>query len=209
MAKVTDVDKGWEAIKKMIASLAQGKSYVKIGILGAKAATVDPAHSGAGAKEPLTNVALAVYHEFGTATIPERSFVRSTFDAKKEQYVALLRKLLPAVYEGKTTPKAVLEIAGYKAEWDMKNAIVKGPGIPPPLAPATIKAKMRQGAWNTKGRAAKAAKGQAQDPPRPLVDTGHLWRAIDHVVVTQDREQPSGGDGDTQIGSAHVVTEEG
>ena len=166
---------------------------MKVGLLGEKAAKVEDEHGGG--KEPMTNVRLAAIHEFGLpeAGIPERSFIRSTFDAKKGEYIAELRKLVRGVYEGRATVRTILNLMGFRMEWDQKNAILEGAGIPPPLAEATVKAKERKGRWN---------KVAAKDPSRPLIDSGRLVAAIDHAVVLEGGEpkQISGSAYGTEAG---------
>jgi hypothetical protein len=193
--KLTDKDTGWNALKETLRSLRGGNSYAKVGLLGEKAAAVEHEAEEQATAEVMTNVALAAIHEFGTAHVPERSFIRTTFDAKREDYVALLRKLVPAIYEGKASPWKVLSIVGMQMKWDMKNAILQGSGIPPPLAPSTVAAKKRKARWR---------KTPAKDAPRPLVDTGRLVAAIDHGVVIQGRD--TGGTEDR--GSAALTFEE-
>lgn len=176
---VIDRDLGWNALKETLRSMRGGDSYAKIGLLGEKAAAVEHQAEEKTTAEVMTNVVLAAIHEFGTEHVPERSFIRSTFDKNREEYLGILRKLVPAIYEGKTSAQHVLNIIGMKMKWDMKNAILEGSGIPPPLAPATIKKKQKKGRWR---------KTPAKDAPRPLVDTGRLVAAIDHAVVIQGRQ---------------------
>lgn len=189
--KLTDKDTGWNALKETLRSLRGGESYAKVGLLGEKAAAIEHDAEQQTSAEVLTNVALAAIHEFGTDHVPERSFIRATFDEKREDYLALLKKLVPAIYDGKASPWKVLSIAGMQMKWDMKNKILNGSGVPPPLAPATIKAKGRKGRWR---------KTPAKDPTRALVDTGRLVAAIDHGVVIQGKD--TGGTEDRGSSSA-------
>jgi phage gpG-like protein len=133
----------------------------------------------------MTNVQLAVIHEFGAPSvgIPARSFIRAPFDAKRNDYLQELRKHVRGVYEGRAFLHKVLSIMGLKMEWDQKNAVLQGEGIPPPLADSTIKAKERKGRWNT----------AAKEAPRPLVDTGRLVASISHAVVGVGGEGGEGG----------------
>ncbi len=193
--KLTDRDTGWNALKETLRSLRGGDSYAKVGLLGEKAAAVEHEAEEGVAAEVMTNVKLAAIHEFGTEHVPERSFIRSTFDTHREEYLGILRKLVPAIYEGKTSAQHVLNIIGMKMKWDMKNAILEGSGISPPLAPSTIKAKQKKGRWR---------KTPAKDAPRPLVDTGRLVAAIDHGVVIQGRATGS----TEERGSATLTFEE-
>ncbi len=193
--KLTDKDRGWNALKETLRSLRGGGSHAKVGLLGEKAAAVEHEAEEQATAEVMTNVGLAAIHEFGTEHVPERSFIRSTFDRKREDYLALLKKLVPAIYDGKASPWKVLSIVGMQMKWDMKNAILEGAGIPPPLAPSTIRAKERKGRWR---------KTPAKDAPRPLVDTGRLVAAIDHGVVIQGRDTG----GTAERGGAKVTFEE-
>lgn len=152
---VREVDRGWNQIRAQLKALKQGDSYVKAGVLGDAGA-----HEGSN----LTNVDLALIHEFGTrdGRIPERSFIRSSFEHNRAEYIENLRKLIKGVYENKMTIPRALGIMGLKMASDMKKGITTGEGIPPPNAPATI-----------------AAKGSS----RPLVDRGRLVNSISHEVV--------------------------
>ena len=194
IASVTDKDTGWAALRRTVESLKQGASYVKVGLLGDKAAAVE--HEGASpAGEPLTNVLLMMFHEFGTAHLPERSVIRRVFDEHREENVAQLARLVRGVYEGRTTPKAVLEIMGHKIKWQMKNFVTEG-NVTPPDAPETIERKRQ-----------KSYGGAAPGGPVTLIDTKHLVNAIDHLVVLQGVEpKRAGGE---QVGSATLLAGEG
>jgi phage gpG-like protein len=165
----------WKRLQALLKSMRQGESYVKAGVTGEAAAEEhDPDGEGA----PLTNVDLAVIHEFGTASIPARPFINGTFILHRDEYVRRLRELLPKVYEGRTTIPVMLEIVGMQMARDMRNRMVEGAGIPPSLAESTIEAKRAKGAWNKRGKAANV-------DPRPLEDTGRLRNSITHEVVLQ------------------------
>jgi hypothetical protein len=124
-------------------------SHVVVGVLGTGPSRGDG---------ELTNAQLAVIHEFGTGHIPERSFLRRTFDMKKQEWFKVLVKLM----KSKTAKSGdVLALMGERMKSDIKRQITTGAGIPPPNAPATI-----------------AAKGSS----RPLVDTGRLVGSIDYNV---------------------------
>lgn len=149
------VDRGWKKIVKISKQIAHRKSHAKAGVLG----------TGTHKKGELSLVELALIHELGApgAGIPERSFIRSSFEAHRPEYIALLKKFLPKVQSGQLSIVQVLGLIGAKMAADMKKGITTGAGIPPPLKPATI-----------------AAKGSS----RPLLDTGQLVNSITYTVVS-------------------------
>lgn len=154
--KLGDIDKGYEKLRTLLQNIKQRKDHVRVGVFGSQ----DNTRPG----ELLGNVELAAIHEFGTqdGVVPERSFIRSTFDANRQAYHAQLRVLLQRVYELKTDPRQVLALMGERIAADMKRRITTGSGIPPPLKPATIRRK---------------------GSTRPLVDTGRLLDSITYEVV--------------------------
>jgi phage gpG-like protein len=104
---------------------------------------------------------LATVHEFGSkdGKIPQRSFIRSTCDAKRDKHLHLMEELQQRCIDGKLTIKQALGQLGSVVEKDMVTTIVRG--IEPKLQPATIKRK-------------KSSK--------PLIDTGRLKGSITHEV---------------------------
>lgn len=162
-AIVTEVDRGWGALKKTLELIrsSNGGAVVNVGFVGDKAHL---AHAGTG----LTNNEIGMVHEFGSpaAGIPERSFLRSTFDEQRPAYKELARKLCKAVIERKMTVVDALKILGLKAESDVRAKIRSH--IPPPNSPATI-----------------AAKGSST----PLIDTGQMIGAISSQVVIKGQPQ--------------------
>ncbi len=106
---------------------------------------------------PLALVAAA--NEFGTSTIPERSFLRSGIHEHMPEFVHLSGELLPHVADGTMTEDAALNIVGLKAADAVKAKIIDGPFEA--NAPATIARKKSS---------------------RPLVDSGALRQGITHVV---------------------------
>lgn len=104
---------------------------IKVGVLG------NAQHAGS----DLTNAELAAIHEFGApaANIPERAHIRGTFDAKQKDWQALAAKLLKGVISGRFEPETALGILGERAVADMRKFVRAG--VPPPNAPATVRAK--------------------------------------------------------------------
>lgn len=109
-------------------------------------------HNGA---EGLTVADVATFHEFGTRTVPQRSFIRGWFDENQEFVAETLRKQFAAVAEGKRDAETAAERCALAFEGGIKQRISRG--IPPALSPTTI-----------------ARKGSSV----PLIDTGQLRNAI-------------------------------
>lgn len=156
---VRDTDKGYreavEALRKMA-----GRTRCVAGIRAAKGGQVYQDPDGGGS---ITLAEIAGVHEFGSkkAGVPERSFLRSTFDRKKTVYQGLLRRVLEDAIDGKLSLEDGLDRLGVLYVGDVQEYIRAGSGPPPPLAPATIKAKGSSHA---------------------LIDTGRMVNSIDSEV---------------------------
>jgi hypothetical protein len=117
---VQDIDMGWKATAKWFLANARGVS-VEIGIFVPEVA------------------AYAFANEFGTKNIPERSFIRSTFDRETP---ALMRMIDAGVLNAQTKLIPLAD-ALIPAANHLRNAIINTiqSGIAPNNAPSTIKAK--------------------------------------------------------------------
>jgi hypothetical protein len=179
----------WAALRRTLENLQSHEgAFVKVGVVGEKAGA-DHAEEG----EPpqgMTNGELARIHEFGVpGKIPARPFILGTFALNRARYLSLLKtRILPGIYLAKITVAQGLKVMGELISSDIRNRMVDGAGIPPPLSPSTIAAKIRRGAWNKKGKARGVA-------PRALVDTGRLRNSISYAVVMSPGEA-SGARGD-------------
>lgn len=151
--------KGLERLRKAFEKYKG--TTVKVGLFGG--GTREEQEIGAGSERALSNLEIGVIHEFGSSDgrIPERSFIRATFAAKRAEYQALFRRFAEKGFKGPINWRQAFELVGMRVTADMKNRITSGDGIPPPLAPSTV-----------------ARKGS----DRPLVDTGQLVNAITYVV---------------------------
>lgn len=146
---VKDTDKGWDAFKAEMAQLAG--STIRVGVLGNDAKSKTPG-------DDATLAEIATFNEFGTSTIPARSFMRSTFD-ENGYYAPFTTKVLKSVVAGRTSAANALQIVGLKIQSDVQKKIVALKS--PPNAPATI-----------------AKKGSSN----PLIDTGRLRQSITYEV---------------------------
>lgn len=151
-SKVTVIDHGAKRLTDAV-HRASADLVVRVGVHGANASA---SHGAA------TNGEIAEFHEFGTARVPMRSFVRATVDAKATELKAALRTAAMEVSRGNLTQTQALELIGLKLAGDMRQRIADG--ISPPLAAATI---ARKGAGKT----------------TPLINTGQLRSSIDSAVV--------------------------
>lgn len=181
---VLDRDLG---LKKIIAELKAGAS-VRVGVQGSDAA-VQPE----GVK--LNMVQIATVHEFGSSDgrIPQRSFLRSTFDEKKGELEKLISRLIAKSMRapGTISTTQIVGLAGQRY-LDLVKAKIRSK-IAPPLSKYTL-AKRLGKIWasaNTKKRRAKATELQAQfdasgtlpdSAVTPLIDTGRLIGSLTAVV---------------------------
>ena len=140
-------DRVWRGVLKRVSEMKRGT--VRVGVMG-----------DAGDENGVSLAEIAAFHEFGTSTIPERSFLRSTFYGHAAEGLRLMcEKLSKAIIEGKLDEPRALGLLGTWAVAEVKRTIRAS--IAPELAAATI-----------------AAKGSSL----PLVDTGQLINSITYVV---------------------------
>jgi hypothetical protein len=158
MTEVKDVDHGYQALVKRVFGL-EGKPKIQVGIFEA-----------AGAKsyeDAVTVLEVAIWNEFGTDTIPERSFIRAWFDENEEKCREAVRRMLVAVLEGKYQPEQALELVAQRFVGEIQKRMALG--IPPPNSPATV-----------------ARKGSAT----PLIDTGQLRSSVTYRVYGAKKKDP-------------------
>ena len=165
------VDRGWNSLRRVANSIEHRDSYVKVGVL-------DEGKGSEVRDGGLTNAELVVVHEFGSSDgrIPERSFVRSTLAAERENYVRLLADLLRGIYDQRLTVEKALNVLGARMATDIKKRVTAGEPIPPPNAPSTEAHKRR-------GKSGVI---------RTLVDTGRMIAAVSWLVVLQGSARAGG-----------------
>jgi hypothetical protein len=159
MGKITDKDKGWNRLQDLAKRLASEDVHVRVGVL-------DDGRAGSEDHGGITTGQLAVAMEFGTATIPARSWVGLTFDRARTEVQADMRTLLGHIVDGKITVDKALNVLGAKYSATVKNTVTQGEQIPPPNAPSTIARKL-----------AKTREG-ASNAVRTLIDTGRMIGAV-------------------------------
>lgn len=109
-------------------------------------------------------IVYAAAQEFGTDTIPERSYLRATLAMNSKTYQKLLRRALMKTLRTGTPFVFTARDVAKRMEQDIKTRIYAG--IQPPLEPETI-----------------AAKGSST----PLIDTGRLVQSITSQVTQTKR----------------------
>lgn len=114
---------------------------------------------------------IAAANEFGTSDgrVPERSFIRSTIDSRRNDIANLTTKVLGQIADGKRTAEDAAEIVGQFTTAAIKKTMTDLDS--PPNAPSTI-----------------AKKGSSN----PLLDTLQLRNAVTHKVV-KGKLPPKGG----------------
>jgi hypothetical protein len=158
VSKVIDKDRGWKRIKRNLKVLDD--SYTKVGLQQGTQRTAGGITSAKGSSYKMTDlVTVGAVHEFGAPkrNIPERSFIRSTFDKEKQGINKLTDKLRPLFYKD---PRKALAALGEWMEAKIKSMITAI--NTPPNAPSTI-----------------ARKGSSN----PLIDTSQMRQSIRHVEV--------------------------
>jgi len=148
-ARIKDTDKGYAKLTRAVFGFRKPK--VTVGV---------HAEDGAASHGDATTVLdVAIANEFGTETIPERSFIRAWVDEHRDEARGWLAVLMAQVVAGKITREIALERWGQKIQGEIQKRIAQG--IPPPNAPETI-----------------ARKGSST----PLIDTGQLRSSIRYKV---------------------------
>lgn len=154
-ATITDVDLGYAVAVRKLKDIS-GKKYVVVGIRSAKGGKREPG-------DALTLVEIAAVNEFGSSDgrIPERSFLRGTFDANKPKYIGLVDAMCDRVTDpaGGSDIERELGILGLIVVGDVQKAIAAGVG--PANAQSTIDRK---------------------GSTKQLVDHGRLRASIDSEV---------------------------
>ncbi|MBD5156221.1 MAG: hypothetical protein HDT13_01060 [Butyrivibrio sp.] len=66
---------------------------------------------------------IAAAHEYGLGGLPERSFIRASFDAEKETLGRIVDNTVDKVLTGQTTPEAAVNAIGAQATQIVQNFI--------------------------------------------------------------------------------------
>ena len=158
--RTTEKDLGFGSIIKELKKL-EDKPFVKVGFPAEfksgdkfKKFSIDGGDS-VEISNVVTVLDAAIWNEFGTETIPERSFVRAAFDANRSKYEKVTKKLLIKIYKSQMTVERALDILGLILENDIKTMILNGNFVP--LAISTV---LRKGS------------------EKPLIDTAQMINSV-------------------------------
>ena len=159
MADVVIIDKDM-GLKKIFADFKSlGKAEVTIGIQ-AKSKTTTTYARGRKSKAGVNIAQYGAYNEYGTKNIPERSFLRSSFDENLNLLQPFIEKQYGEIIDGKKTIQQGLGLIGETIQRMVKAKIRSI--TTPPNSPRTIAIK-------------KSSK--------PLIDFGALIDAIRYEVT--------------------------
>lgn len=133
MGKVTDTDRGYKDAVRSLRAVS-GTRHVVVGIRSEKGTATAEGDS-------LNLAGIAAVNEFGSKDghVPERSFLRSTFDAGKAAYTNAIEASLGKITDGKSDIDKELGLLGARVAGDVQATITSG--VPPENAPSTIRRK--------------------------------------------------------------------
>lgn len=173
-ARTKDTDFGYNKLIREL-NLLKFKPHAKIGVIGASAmqakkSTLVVAGKATSVKDPVeTVVSVAFKNEFGVKGkpgIPERSFLRRTWDQKNRRWQFLTDRQMDKILKGQTTVRKALTVLGIVIQRDFKRKINATDPAWPENAPLTRKKK---------------------GSSKPLIDTGQLINSIHPVVLMKGR----------------------
>lgn len=153
---VVDIDLGYGKIKKDLSKL--GKKYVSVGFQ--ESAVTHYQSKGDRTQQPGVSVAqYAAYNEFGTATIPQRSFMRTAIDENINKLDDFVGQKYREVSEGKISIDQALGLIGQAVIGLIQRKIRQI--TQPPNAASTIKIK---------------------GSSKPLIDFGQMIQSVTYVI---------------------------
>ncbi len=132
---------------------------------------------------------VATIQEYGApeVNIPSRPFMRMTRAAKSREWAKLMAEGAKAVAQRRINLDGMLDAVGAVAAADVVQTIADR--VPPPLAPATIEARIRRA---KKANPKFGAKGMPITISHPLIDTGALVAHVAHGTGVAGEEFQGG-----------------
>lgn len=133
--RTKEIDHGFKSILKELKKL-EYKPYVKVGFPDGnpqtekeKIVVVRDSEGDVSAiyeDGELTVLDVAIFHEFGTENMPERSFVRASHDENLASMKKFTKQLYEKIIVGKMSVERALALLGLKAENNIKNYLESG-----------------------------------------------------------------------------------
>jgi hypothetical protein len=123
--------------------LGYAKILAELGALERTVVNVGIQNDGTSSDSGVLVAHYAAVNEFGGGHVPERSFMRSTFDETVDKLNKTRARLVGGVYDGKMTAKVASGLIGELHQQDIQKKITSHP--PPANAPATVKRKKSSG----------------------------------------------------------------
>ena len=142
----------------------------------------------------ITNASLAYIHDNGApeSNIPARPFMGPAMEEARERAANKLGQILRAVLtkggDAHMVEQAMHQV-GLIAQTAIKNTI--NAGVPPPLAPATLRARARKGRKGAALELLSRSKGYApaMDFAKPLVDTAKMINAASYAIRSRKKRK--------------------
>lgn len=183
-AAIRDIDHGFNQIRQEIAELK--RKEIAVGL-----------QAGKRTKDGKMDMAeLGSIQEFGSSVrnIPQRPFMRDTFDEKNRMWHEMAWKLIGLVVDGKETAKGTMDVLGSQMQGDVQRKIVQGPFVP--NAPYTVFKKLSKSRHKIFREAARYINdGQRKNMGKrldkisglegattPLIDSGRMRQSIRYVI---------------------------
>lgn len=179
-----------ELAQKQLKAMERAKNaVVKVGLPAGETAT-SKAYKSDGQESAPTVLEVGIWHEYGTKTVPMRSFLRGPMKEKEAELKKVLNQQFALVLEKGLDVEIALGRVGLTARNISVGAFkTQGYGEWPALSSITIELRRAGGARNGKdvGNAAKAVgsafwKEASSGKAKPLIDTGLLRNSITWVV---------------------------
>lgn len=128
--RIRDTDRGFERLMRQLRG--QMIQRLAVGIL---------ANSGKRKHRDsdLSVFAIAMVHEYGSGSIPERSFIRAWADENHAKNLERIRRVTQAVYTRRGGEERMLRAMGREMVAEIRERMARG--IDPPLAESTVERK--------------------------------------------------------------------
>lgn len=170
------IDHGYKAIIRELKVL-ENEPCIKVGLPKESDKTKEEYKDG---DAGTTVLDVGVWHEFGTETLPERSWLRSSHDAQLSEMNALIKRVYIAVIEGRITVSRALGIMGIIAEKNTKKFISDNK-VQPPSKKGDFSLVKFGKVSNANSKA--PVKETKRTSFKTLIDTAQLLNSITFVKV--------------------------